>query len=553
MTDRKKEYPWQKHYPDNINWDAEILPQPLFSILDDSAAKFPENICLDYYGQKTTYKEVKEQSDKMAKGLQASGVQKGTRIGLLMPNCPLFVIAYYAILKVGAIVVNYNPLYTINELTHQVNDSGTTMMITLDLNLLYEKTSNLLQTTPLEKVIVGNFKNSLPFPKNTLFSWFKPNEIADVPFGRINICAETLMDNNGSYQKIEIAPESDIAILQYTGGTTGTPKGAMLSHANLYANTFQAGLWFGELEEGTEKIIGVLPFFHVFAMTVVLNLGIYKACEIVLHSRLEMAAMLKDIEKKKITLLPGVPTLFNAINHHKKISSYDLTSLKFCISGGAALPAEVRAEFQEKSQSTLIEGYGLTECSPVAAANPLFGKNKDGSIGLPFPNTVIEIRSIEGRNPLVAKGEVGEICIKGPQVMLGYLNNEKETEQTINKGLLHTGDLGYMDSEGYVFVVDRLKEMIISNGFNIYPREIEEEIYKHNSVDEVAVIGVDSDSKGQDIKAFIKLRIGEELTSEKIKSFLKGKLTKYKIPSEVVFISEMPKTMIGKISKKDLK
>lgn len=552
MAERKKEYPWQKVYPKAIKWDAPINIAPLYSILDKSAEEYPENNCIDYYGRKYSYAEILDQVNRMAKGLQKIGVQKGDPVGILMPNCPHFIVTYFAILKAGGVVVNYNPLYTIHELAHQVQDSKTKIMVTLNLAMLHEKTANLLQTTSLEKVIVGDFVEALPFPKNILFKLLKKQEIADILFGRVNISMHDLLDNDGRFKNITIRPEEDTAVLQYTGGTTGTPKGAILTHANLYANTVQTGMWFEGLEAGNEKIMGILPFFHVFSMTVVMNLGILKACEIVIHSRLNVKALLKDIAAKKVTLLPGVPTLFTAINNHKKSSASSLSSLKFCISGGAPLPLEVKNKFEELSGCTLIEGYGLTECSPVATANPLFGENRKGSIGIPLPGTVIEIRDTEGRRPLTVKGKIGEICIKGPQVMKGYLNNELETKDILRADRLHTGDLGYMDKDGYVYIVDRLKEMIISSGFNVYPREVEEEIYKHPAVEEVAVVGAESSYSGQIVKAFVKVRLGETLSATALKSFLKGKMAKYKLPSEIEFVEEMPKTLIGKICKKDL-
>ena len=490
MAEKTKKYPWEKNYPENIKWDNPIEQKPLYSILDESAKDFSDNVLLDYYGKKYEYSEVRDLSDKFAKGLQENGVEKGDRVGLFLPNCPLFVIAYFGILKAGAIVVNYNPLYTVNELVYQVQNSNTTVMVTLNLRLFFEKTSNLLQSTSLEKVIVGDFQSQLPFFKELMFKWFKGGEIASINYGRVNIVADSLFENDGYYKEANINPKEDIAVLQYTGGTTGTPKGAMLTHYNLYANTVQTGRWFEGLDEGREVMLGVLPFFHVFAMTVVMNLSILKACKIIVHARLDVGNLLKDISSKNITLMPGVPTLFNAINNHKKTDKYDLSSLKFCISGGAPLPLEVKERFEEVASCTLIEGYGLTESSPVAVANPLFGENKKGSIGVPLPNTIVEIRSVEGRRGLLTKDKIGEICIKGPQVMKGYLDDEAETKEVLRSERLHTGDMGYMDKDGYIYIVDRLKEMIITSGFNVYPREIEEEIYKHPSVDEACVVGV---------------------------------------------------------------
>ncbi len=551
MTKRKKDYPWEKNYPEGVEWDIEIPAVPLYKILDDAVAKFPESVCIDYYGKLYSYEEIGDEVNRLAKGLQRMRLPKGIKIGLLMPNCPQFLIAYYAILKIGAVVVNYNPLYTINEIGNQVIDSDTRLMITLNMTVLCEKTSNLLQTTCLEKVIIASLQDSLPFPKNVLFGILKKSEMASIAFGRVNVSYETLIENDGKYKEVEIKPKEDLAVLQYTGGTTGLPKGAMLTHYNLYANTIQSGIWFHELEEGEERMMGVLPFFHVFAMTVVMNLSVHKACRIIMHSRFDIGQILKDVQKKKATLLPGVPTLFTAINNFKKIDKYDLTSLKACLCGGAPLPLEVKERFEEMSGCALVEGYGLTESSPVVAANPMFSEGKPGSIGLPFPGTVIEIRSTEGRRPLMPKDKVGEICITGPQVMKGYFASD-DTNDVIRSGRLHTGDLGYMDKDGYIFVVDRIKEMIISSGFNVYPREIEEVIYKHPDVEEAAVIGVDDQYRGQLVKAFVKLKDGRELEEKELKEFLKGKLVKYKLPSVIEFRDELPKTLIGKISKKDL-
>jgi long-chain acyl-CoA synthetase len=550
MTKRKSGYQWERHYPEGLNWDVIIPVAPLHTILQTSAKNYPDNTCIDYYGKKYTYAEVNDLSNRMAKGFQEQGVKKGTKIGLLLPNCPLYIIAYYAILKAGGIVVNYNPLYTVSELSQQVKDSGTTVMVTLSMRVLYEKTSNLLQSTPLQKVVIGDLRDSLPFPKNILFGWQKGGEIASVVYGRINISAAEMMNNKGNYKEVLIKPEEDTAVLQYTGGTTGTPKGAILTHANLYANAVQSGMWFEGLEEGNEKMLAVLPFFHVFAMTVAMNLSIHKACEIVIHSKFDINLLLKDVERKKITLLPGVPTLFSAINNHKK--SFKLSSLKFCMSGGAPLMLDIKKKFEEISGCTLIEGYGLTETSPVAVANPLFGEHKEGSIGIPLPATIVEIRDPEGRKGLLPKGKIGEICIRGPQVMKGYLNNNNETKEVLRSGCVHTGDLGYMDAEGYVFIVDRLKEMIICSGFNVYPREIEEVIQKHNAVEEVSVVGIADEYRGQSVKAFIKIRPGESLTESQLQDFLKGKLAKYKLPSQVEFRDDLPKTLIGKISKREL-
>lgn len=551
MVARKK-YPWELNYPDNIKWHNPIKSKPLHCILDESAKQYPDKICVDYYGKEYSYCQILQLANQFAKGLQQNGVKKGDKVGLFLPNCPLFIIAYYGILKAGAVVVNYNPLYTVNELVYQVKDSDTSFMVTLNLRLFFEKTSSLLQMTSLKKVIVGDLKTQLPFFKQVMFSLLKGREIVSVSSGAVNILAEEFLQNDGLYKQAEIVPEEDIAVLQYTGGTTGTPKGAMLTHANLYINTVQTGWWFSGLQEGNEAMLGVLPLFHVFAMTIVMNLSVLKACKIVIYSRLDVGKLLKDISHKKITLMPGVPTLFNSINNHHKKAKYDLSSLKFCISGGAPLPLEIKESFEAIAKCTLIEGYGLTESSPVAVANPLFGENRKGSIGIPLPNTIVEIRDIKGKRGLLESRQIGEICIKGPQVMQGYLGNDEETKQVLKSGRLHTGDMGYMDDDGYIYIVDRLKDMIITSGFNVYPREVEEEIYKHSAVEEACVVGVADIGRGQLVKAFIKLKQGQIVSEEHIQEFLKGKLAKYKLPSYIEFIDLMPKSIIGKILKREL-
>lgn len=549
-----KTHPWQAHYPENIQWDVTIPEKPLYSILDEAAKTFPDHHMVDFFGKKYSYSDIALQVNKLARGLQKIGVIKGTRVALLLPNCPQYVVAYFAILKVGGIVVNCNPLYTLHELTQQIKSTGATYLVTLNLKKLFEKTSTLLQTTPLERVIVAEFQDVLPFPKNKLFSLLKKKEIAIVPYSTINVSYKKLIEESRQrYQPVQINPSEDIAVLQSTGGTTGEPKAAVLTHANLYANVVQAGMWFDGLEEGQEKMLAVLPFFHVFAMTGIMNLSIHKGCEIIMHPRLDVQAVLKDIDKKGITLLPGVPTLFASMNNFPTISNYDLTSVKYCISGGAPLPKAVKDTFEERSGSTIVEGYGLSECSPVACVTPLKGEHKEVSVGLPLPATIVEIRSHDGKNTKVAQGKVGEICISGPQVMKEYYGLAEQTSETLKSGRLHTGDLGYMDKEGYVFIVDRLKEMIIVSGFNVYPREIEDELYKHKSVDQVAVLGIDDADKGQAIKAFIVLKQDEDVSQDELLAFLKDKLATYKLPKEIVFKQELPLTLVGKIDKKALK
>lgn len=548
---KHQKYPWLGSYPKGIQWEADIIPQTVGSLLTKTVKEFPQHEAINFLGRSISYQELNTQVYQCAAGLQALNVTPGTKVALILPNCPQFVIAYYAICMIGAVVVNCNPLYTPVELAHQLNDAEAEIIITLNLKLIYDKVLNIQHQTQVKKIIVSEFALALPGTKRFLFSLFKRGQIASVRYNGAILSFEKLLKAAHTFTPVAIDPVQDIAVLQYTGGTTGVPKGAMLTHANIYSNAVQTGMWFEGLVAGEEKILGVLPLFHVFAMTVVMNLAIHKACSMVLYPRLDLKALMKDIGRKKPTVVPGVPTLFTAMAHFEHIERYRLSSIKMCISGGAPLPLDVKQAFESVTKCSLVEGYGLTESSPVVSANPLFGKQKAGSIGLPFPATVIEIRSVED-NHLMKEKEIGEICIIGPQVMKGYYKQEEQTHHTLKEGRLHTGDLGYIDEEGYVFVVDRLKDMIIVNGFNVYPREVEEALYAHPKIQEAAVIGVADQYQGQAVKAYVVLKKGCEITEENLRNFLKERITKYKLPTIIEFRENLPKTMIGKISKKDL-
>lgn len=552
----KLTFPWLEHYPDGISWDAELRGSTVPELLDAAVERHGEKSCTRFLGRQMTYAEVGALADRTAAGLQKRGIGKGDRIGLLLPNTPTYVIFYYAILKTGASVVNYNPLYTIEELESQVRDSGTSIMVTLDLAMTFNKVEALLEQGILDKCIVCSFSRLLPPVKRILFRLFKPGQLADVEgssAGPSLIAEEALQDNDGVLEKVAISPSEDVAVLQYTGGTTGTPKGAMLTHDNLTINIHQVRLWVTNVEEGGERFMGILPFFHVFAMTSILNLAVATGSEMILMPRFEINDALKLIDQSRPTVLPGVPTLFNAIMNHPKIGSYDLSSLKFCISGGAALPLEIKRGFEAVSSSTLVEGYGLSETSPVATCNPVDGPVREGSIGMPLPGTIISVRSLDDPKKELDIGEDGEICIAGPQVMKGYWNNDKETRDAFTGKFFRTGDVGHMDEEGFTYIVDRLKDMIIASGFNIYPRRIEEAIYEFPGVEEVTVVGIPDEYRGEAPKAFIKLRKGKTASAEDILAFLKPKISKLEMPEEIEFRDELPKTLIGKLSKKELR
>ncbi|WP_282608097.1 long-chain fatty acid--CoA ligase [Pelagibius sp. Alg239-R121] len=544
--------PWAAKYPPDIDWHTKVSDEPMPAVLDRQAAKDGSRNCINFLGRISSYGEVAKFSDRMAKGLQALGVGKGDRVGLFLPNTPYAVIAFYGVLKAGGIVVNFNPLYADEEVRKQIDDSGVKIMITLDLKMMLPKLQRMLGRPPLEKIVVCSMSAALPFPQSQLFRVFKRSEIASVPNDDQVVSYESVTENDGDYVRPEIDSRKDIAVLQYTGGTTGLPKGAMLTHANIAINARQVSLWDGEPSDYQERVLGVLPLFHVFAMTVVMNASIVVGAEMILLPRFDVITTLKTIQKNKPTQFPGVPTLFNAIDQEPTADKYDLSSINICISGGAPLPVKIKQAFENRTGCKLVEGYGLSECSPVAACNPVEGLNKEGGIGLPLPETKIEIRALDDPDKIMPSGESGEVCVVGPQVMAGYWNRPDETARTIRNDRLHTGDIGYMDEDGFTFIIDRLKDMIICSGYNVYPRTIEEAIYRHPAVAEVTVVGIPDDYRGEAPKAFIRLKDDHDLEVDDLKAFLKDKISPIEMPQEVEFRDELPKTMIGKLSKKEL-
>ena len=546
-------YPWLRSYPANADWFQRFTPTPLPALLDNAAARCGARPATYFFGRSMTYAALARAVDRAAKGLQGLGVKKGTRVGLLFPNCPAFVIYYYAILKAGGTVVNFNPLYTVPELSVQANDAGAEIMITLDLRGTFPKAKALLDAGIVKHIVVAPFHEMLPKVKGTLFRMFKSAERAPWHAGGGVVSCRDLQNNDGRYEPVAI-DVNDVAVLQYTGGTTGTPKGAMLTHANLSVNVQQCEAWFaGFTNPGEERVFCVIPFFHVFAMTSLMNYAVSTAGQMILMPRFELKQALKTIGETKPTMMAGVPTLFNALAKAPDIKDYDLSSLKSCFSGGAPLPLEVKREFERVSGCTLVEGYGLSETSPVTHINPPGGPVKEGSIGLPVPGTVMSLRELGAPDREVPMGEKGEICIAGPQVMKGYWNKRADTAAAFVGGFFRTGDVAYMDKDGFTFIVDRIKDLILCSGFNVYPRRIEEAIYEHPAVEEVTVIGVPDAYRGEAPKAFVKLRAGHQATAEEMFEFLKPRISKIEMPAEIEFREELPKTLIGKLSKKELK
>ncbi|WP_174300213.1 long-chain fatty acid--CoA ligase [Caulobacter sp. S45] len=523
---------------------------PVPALLDKTVARTPDAWALDFMGRRHTYRQLGDLITRAAQGLQTLGVTAGDRVGLCLPNTPYFPIFYFAALKLGAVIVNYNPLYVERELEFQIKDSGTSVMITVDLAMIQGKLAKVAAGAGLRKIVVCPFAAALPPGKSLLFSLFKRGDVGRWRGDALHVGYFELISDRTAPTLPKVDP-GDVAVIQYTGGTTGQPKGATLTHANLTANCAQVIHHVGEIETG-QRIIGVLPLFHVFALTYVLNYGVAIGAELVLLPRFELATTLKTIRSRKVTNFPAVPTIYSAINNTPAKLRGDLSSLQYCISGGAPLPVEVKAKFEQLTGCTVVEGYGLSETSPVVSTNPLHGPGKAGSVGVLMVGTTVEIRDTEDPQRVLAPGEKGELCIRGPQVMCGYWNRPKETEEVFVDGALRTGDVGYMDADGFLFLVDRKKDLILAGGYNVYPRVIEEAIYQHPAIRDVTVIGVPDKYRGEAPKAFVTLKDGQTATPEEIKTFLAEHLNKIEMPREIEIRDELPRTMIGKLSKKEL-
>lgn len=548
--------PWIDHYPENISWDAPINTTPVFEQVLMACARTPEADALDFLGHKTKFGELAKAINAFAGALQSQfGVRKGTRVALLLPNTPFYVIAYYAVLRTGATVVNCNPLYTVHELTHIAANAGAELMITLDLKQLFDKAQALTEAGHVKSVIVCHFPDALPGIKKLLFKLVKRRDLAKVKDSRIAAKVTLYKDmtaRNETPAPVSVDPLKDVAVQQYTGGTTGIPRGAMLSHANVAANTSQINAWGCGIFYPPSRVVAVLPFFHIFAMTVCMNVPLGNGSQVVMLPRFELKALLNLLTRTGANILPAVPTLINALAKAGKQAEAHLSSLEVVISGGAALPNETRAAFGKVSKALLAEGYGLTEASPVVCCAALRVPSKPMSIGQPLPATDIRFIDIDTNKP-VPLGERGELQVRGPQVMLGYFNDDEATRDAFMDGWLRTGDVGYMDGDGYVFLVDRIKDLIISSGFNVYPRTIEEALAEHPAVDENNVIGVPDEHRGEVPVAFVKLKKGAAATEDELKTFLEKKLNKLEVPREIIFKDALPKTLIGKLSKKELR
>ena len=539
--------PWLDSYPPGVPEHVEVPSINLARLLADAARDFPHAPALHFEGRTTSYAELAERAWRFAGTLASLGVTRGTRVGLILPNSPQAVVAFFGILRVGGVVVQNNPTYTERELEHQLGDSGVEVLVCLDL--VYERVKPLRERLGIREVIVTSVIDELPAVKRVLAPYTKRGREASAGIARdepVLRWRDLARRGDAKPPEAEVDPAVDLALLQYTGGTTGLSKGVMLSHANLSANVEQVRAWFPDADPGHEIMMAVLPFFHVYGLTVCLLLGVRLRAALVLQPRFDLNQVLEAVDHYRPTLFPGVPTMYVAINRAAAAGGHDLSSIKACLSGAAALPLEVAERFERFSGGRLVEGYGLSECSPVALANPIYGKRKAGTIGMPLPDTQARVAESEDPSRTLPPGKPGELALRGPQVMLGYWNRPEETAQVLRDGWLLTGDMAVMDDEGYFSIVDRKKDLIIAGGYNIYPREVEEVLYEHPKVIEVCVAGVPDSYRGETVKAFIVLRQGEQATAEEIREFAKQKLASYKVPSLVEFRDDLPKTIIGK-------
>jgi long-chain acyl-CoA synthetase len=572
MAEVERERPWLESYPPDVPHSLAPYPErPVWSLLEESARDHPDSLAVVFpiapRARRLTYRQLVEEAERFARALVAMGVRKGDRVGLLLPNCPQFVIAWYGLQRLGAVPVGNNPLYTQRELSHQLSDAGIEILFTLDV--LYPLAGAVREEVGLKTVVVSSIGDYLGFPVNRLAGlkqrreaqkeghpWPPVPEGADVIWWK-----DFLRGPGGDLPPLDVEAAEDVAALVYTGGTTGLSKGAMLTHYNLVSNALQTGAWFTDVEEGEEGIMAILPFFHSYGLSAVMNVAIAKAMKLILLPRFELDTALKAIDKEKATLFPGVPRIYIAINQSEEAKKYDLSSIRACFSGAAPLPVAVAEQFEAITGGRLVEGYGLTETSPVTHINPIYGKRKFGSIGLPIPDTDCKIVDLDDPEKELPAGQEGELCIAGPQVMKGYWNRPDETADMIRvhkDGMrwLHTGDIATVDEEGYFSIVDRKKDMIIVSGFNVYPTDVEQVLYRHPKIQQVCVVGIPDDRTGEAVKAFVVLKREGEGTSERdIVEWARDErhgLTGYRAPKHVEFRQELPTTMVGKVLRRVL-
>jgi long-chain acyl-CoA synthetase len=554
--------PWLAHYDAGVPHTIDIPTVPLFHFLEESARKYPDRACTIFKGAVITYREMNAITDRVAAALVDMGVKKGERVGIFMPNTPQFVMAFFGILKAGGVVVATNPLYTPPEIEHQANDAGIETMFVM--TNFYNTIKKAQPKTKIKKLIVTNLKETLPPVLRVLFTLAREKKGGFRIEGGLRDGDIWFQDLLAKYKdaprpKVDVSPD-DTALFQYSGGTTGVSKGAVALHRNVVANTLQMRAWFVNCEEGKETYLMAIPLFHVYGMVAGLSMAMSLGGTLVMvPNPRDIPDVLENIHKYSPTIFPGVPTLYNAINHRPEVKEgkVSLRSIKACISGSAPLMRETKETFESLSGGKVFEGYGLSEAPTATHCNPLLGENKTGSIGLPLPNVEVKIISLDDGESELPMGEIGEVAIHGPQVMKGYHNMPTETANTLRtlkdgKVWLFTGDIARMDEDGYFYIVDRKKELIKPGGYQVWPREVEEAIAAHPKVAEVGVAGIPDPYRGETVKAWIVLKPGETATAEDIKAFCKERLAAYKVPTHYEFRTELPKTTVGKILRREL-
>jgi long-chain acyl-CoA synthetase len=529
---------------------AETNPLVMLDdLLARAAEQHPDRPALDFMGRHWRYRDLSRMVDRTAAGLMRLGVGRGDRVILCLPNTPYFVAAYFAVLRLGATVVSMNPLYTEREMAHLVRDSGARIAFVPDVPGIYAK---LAAVPELARLVLCPMAAILPLHLSLAYRLLKRRSIVSPPSDGGRTLFFAALGRAAIVPPIAGRDPEDVAVLQYTGGTTGLPKGAMLSHRSLVANCLQVAAHDGQRPDVAEQAMGVLPMFHVFALTTVLNYSIHTAACIVLLPRFEMPAFLKAMARTRPERLFVVPTILTALNALPDAQLPPTAQLRMCISGGAPLPPEVRHAFERRSGARVVEGYGLSEASPIVTCNPIVGEVRDGSAGIAFPETVIEIRSLETGASL-SRGEAGEVCVRGPQLMTGYWQRPDETAEVLGDGTLRTGDVGYLDADGYLFLVDRIKDLILCGGYNVYPRVIEDALYEHPAIAEAVVVGVPDPYRGEAPKAFVTLKEGASAGPDELRVFLASRISKIEMPREIELRDELPRTLIGKLSKKELR
>lgn len=551
---------WVQSYEEGVPTALEYPEVPLHRMVEDSALRAPASTAIIVPGAlgdtfRMSYRQLDADANRMAQALAGLGVSKGDRVALLMPNCPQFVIGYYAALKLGAVVVAFNPLYSPREIEHQLNDCGARVIITL--SLFYPNVAEVKGRTRLEHVIVAYIKEYLPPVSRVLFSLLKEKKEghrpAVPPAPGIHFFQGLLAASPPRPPGVEVGPD-DVAMFQYTGGTTGVSKGVVATHRNVVANTIQIRAWargIGMVRDH-DVVMGVMPLFHAYGMVTVMHFSVLDGLSMVLLPRFVTRQVLAAINKYRPSFFPGVPTMYVAINNHPGVNRYDLKSVKACVSGAAPLPVEVQQRFEELTRGKLVEGYGLSEAPVVVTCTPIMGKRKIGSIGLPFPDVDARIMDLDKGEAEMPVGEIGELVVQGPQVMKGYWDRPEDTSMVLRGGWLYTGDIARMDDEGYFFIVDRKKEMIIAGGYNIYPREVEEVLYEHEKVKEAVCYGVPDEYRGETVKVAVVLKEGQTCTAEEITDYCKKKLAKYKVPRKIEFRQDLPKSPVGKVLRRVL-